>query len=344
MKAILLALTLTLFLFATAADAQNFVKVPIIGCGSYPIIVGQEKTTGPCRPDLSVLPEKVLIWNGMRTTNKKEYMVQMANDFSKYTPGKDWSVPGPAEIALELKANGLSNKPPEPPGQSSWILEKLWQWIGPSLAWALGTSDNFNRGYNVYPLDGSWVNGCIVSVDCPYYLQINSNQVWGVGGIFFTYATTNAYTSAADQEAQITVGFNASACTASPNNCFAGLVLRNDGAGSMYVAHTDGGSTYTDITVFQPSGSETVAQNLTTQWNATGDVMKFRVEGQTVTAYRNGVSWMTTAVPSPLQITTGQPGMIIGNGLSSSDVQMDDFSSTDVAAAGVSARRREVRY
>lgn len=172
-------------------------------------------------------------------------------------------------------------------------------------------SDDFNRANG--PLGSNWVamNG--------FPADITSNQVAGIGStqspVYWAEATTN-FTD--DHSSQV----EARAFTA--GSAFAYALVRCSGidaTANRYVLRTDGTTTTIRKVI---NGTDTQLLDCGTGASV-GDIIKLKIIGNTLTAYKNGSQIGTVA--SGGEITTGQPGFSVFDAGA-----IDNWSASDEVA------------
>ena len=138
-------------------------------------------------------------------------------------------------------------------------------------------SDNFDRA-NETPLASPWATGASVGVN------LTSNQFKGSGNTDCT-SLYNSGTWGNDQEAQITVGGGLASGTQ-----YIGVSVRLSTTGNGYTFTTDG-VTGTGHSVIDRFDAGVTTEILAITMTATaGDILKLRVVGTRLTAYKNGVA------------------------------------------------------
>jgi hypothetical protein len=198
-------------------------------------------------------------------------------------------------------------------------------------------TDNFNRSDNT-DLGSSWDSG-YTDYD---NLQIVSNSARGVTvDNSSALETVNSPSFADDQWASVKLS------TLSPPTSFGGawIILRAASPGTdtyyfcgfIYYADT----LYTEIWKSVAGEATNLSGVTTTTWSS-GDVLKCSVVGTSISLEKNGVQQTST---TDSDISSGRPGLRInletaGNGGAVTDVQLDDFTASDVFGGASVVRRR----
>lgn len=209
----------------------------------------------------------------------------------------------------------------------------------PLMVWGLSGSDNFNRS-NAFPIDGSWTN--IQPFGSGVVPEIVSNHVQASSTSNEAIAYFTGYTSAANQRATVTL-----TTFDDPSfDQFAGVVLRasGDGATSAYYAciarkYESGGQTSAIYINLNDTYPGAIASESATTW-ANGDTLTCEMSGSNAILKRNGVTLLTA--PPDTTITSGQPGIMLYQTNNAALTVLDDYSSTDIAAALAATRRRPI--
>ncbi len=230
-------------------------------------------------------------------------------------------------------------KPKEPKTTAELFFNRVWRtawrYLGPALAWATSSTDNFNRGsgsdlgaawdpYNdgastPCTLDADRVTGTTDSARCVegystyipganQYVQFVLKEITWEG----TFTDASAYVRLA---APTTLtGY---ACRLQPS----------DQANRTRIRRYDGGGS-----------NSSLANDTTTVW-ADGDVVRCEVNGTTITAKQNGVTVLTW--PGDGTYASGRGGIGVLSTPSVGNFNwIDDFEVGDLGGAAVAVRHR----
>lgn len=293
--------------------AYNFITV-----GFPPIIAGKPQfpTLYACFLDSIIIPAGL----GPMTRDQA----------AMYAHNRDPKVP--------FKPDAL--KPKEPTTTAELFFNRVWRtawrYLGPALAWATTSTDNFNRGSGS-DLGAAWDpynDGA--STDC----TLDSDRVTGTTASKRCVEGYSTYIPGANQYVQFvlredtwggSLDVSAYLRLAAPTTLtgYACRIQPQDQINRTRLRRYDGGGS-----------NSFLANDTTTVW-VDGDVVYCEVNGTTLTAKQNGTPVLTW--PGDATYATGRGGIGVLSAVSPGNQNwLDDFEVGDLAAGAVVRRHRAV--
>lgn len=223
----------------------------------------------------------------------------------------------------------------EPKTTAELFLERLWRaaarYIGPAIAWATTSTDNFNRA-DSGDLGAAWdpyVDTCQILTNAAINTTAGVECVEGYSALI---PGANQYTQAVLSQGFTNLGryvWLMVHLQASPT--YSGYYCRaqsSDQTNTSRIRRVDAGS------------SSTLANDTTTPQWVSGDVMRCEITGTTITFKKNGATVMSTATSS--EYTTGRGGLGFFDDPTNNYFELnilDDFEVGDLGTATIARHR-----